>query len=96
MPGRDILSAVEREWLLVQEAARLADVHPKTIERACRSGRLRGELIEGRWFVYREALVELYKAAGVSRPAVRKRTALGAKRRRRPPLRRETALASNL
>ena len=87
------MSADKRDWLLVREAAALVDVHPKTVERACRAGRLQGALIEGRWFVDRVALLKLWKASGVSDPVTRKRTALGARRQLRPPLRRETAQA---
>lgn len=45
------------------EAARLANQHPATIRRWCRTGTLRAANVNGRWFISEEALDELLSGA---------------------------------
>jgi excisionase family DNA binding protein len=90
MSDRDTSADVgdDRDWLMVAEAASLVGLHPRTIERACRSGRLSAKLIRGRWIIDRAALLELWKASLASRPELQRKTIEGTPRLLRAPLRR--------
>ena len=83
MPGKDN----RRDWLTVVEAAELVNVHPKTVERVCRRGLVLAERPGWAWIVNRESLLNYWKASHAGRPEFKTRTAKGAKRRHRAPLR---------
>lgn len=83
MPQTDI----QREWITAREAAALLQVHPKTVQRACRRGLLRAELLSGTWLIARggleEALQGPLRNAPALRPELFDRTEKGMPRKRR-------------
>ena len=60
----------EREWVNLQEAARLLGVHDQTVRRWLREGRLRGTLLSRRaGYRIRRSEVERALAEGLPEPA---------------------------
>jgi len=43
-------------YLNIVEAARILDVHPGTVKRLCREGRLASEKVNNAWLIHDEAL----------------------------------------
>ena len=87
MPVTDI----GREWITAREAAQLLSVHPKTVQRACRRGVIRAELLSGTWLIARvgleEALQGVLRDAPALRPELINRTNKGRPRKRRASMR---------
>jgi excisionase family DNA binding protein len=87
VPVKDI----GREWITAREAAQLLSVHPKTVQRACRRGVIRAELLSGTWLIARvgleEALQGVLRDAPALRPELIDRTNKGRPRKRRASMR---------
>ncbi|MGH9883895.1 MAG: helix-turn-helix domain-containing protein [bacterium] len=87
MPVRDIWC----EWITAREAAALLSVHPKTVQRACKRGAIRAQLLGGTWLIPRVGLEEALQGALRDAPALRpellERTNKGQPRKRRASMR---------
>jgi excisionase family DNA binding protein len=91
VPEKDIAHVpekdVEREWITAREAAQLLAVHPKAIQRACRRGAIRAELLGGAWLIARQGLEEALKGSWALRPELIALTHKGRPRKRRASMR---------
>jgi excisionase family DNA binding protein len=76
MPARDIRA----DWITPIEAAELLQLHPKTVERACRRGALPAQRLAGRWVIAR---ADVEAARSKLRPRLAMQTYRGHQRQRR-------------
>ncbi|HEY4178431.1 MAG TPA: helix-turn-helix domain-containing protein [Kofleriaceae bacterium] len=90
--------SVKQLYVTVQEAGALLEVPPRTVQRACRSGLIAGELVGGTWLIARTALEqakESLRDAPALRPELRDRTGRGTLRVRRAFLRKPNPITKH-
>lgn len=56
---------MEQEFLTIDEAANILDVHPKTIRRYINSGKISAQKVAGSWRIYQDSINEYLGSCGV-------------------------------